>query len=686
MRSVIPCALAALWLSSASFSRADELFVGELPTIVVTPSSRDGSAWTVPHSITVINAVDLEKATTSSLGALLAREAGITLKSFSGNDKNASVDIRGMGDTATSNVLVMVDGVRLNEADLSGADLSTIAIADIERIEIVRGGGAVRYGDGAVGGVINIITRAPTTGRAHGDARVEVASYASRAVRASLSGGSGGWRVRAAGSRAVSDGYRANSELNRSDASLEIRHGTALAGVSPELYARLSLHRDRYGLPGPVSASEFAGSESERRSTDSPNDGGRTDDRTLTLGTNLDFGTAGLLELMTSWRDRDNPYIIGYTPLLTHADQLNRIESDRREFQLRYSRDVEIFNHSHSIELGAHWQSADYVRRENGENRVSASARKFGDLSGRGLYANTVLRGPNGWSLHAGARANRLASNTEDQSYTQTCDFIFMGNIPVPVNCVNAYRTQASDANRWHNRAYELGLTWEATPNTALFASASRQFRAPNIDELALASPDLRPQTGTTLELGVRNRPHAQAEWSVTLFGMRNADEIYFGQDPITGASLNRNYDEPTRRIGLEFQTRWQLAAPLSLVANLAFVRPRFENTDADIPHVPRWTANTRLEWRVQPRLDLLASLRYVGSRYDGNDFTNRTLPGLRPYTLADLAARYAPAKNIEITAAINNLFDEVYSTVAYSATYYPMPGRNLSLAAAWRF
>lgn len=687
MRSVIPFALAALGLSGASFSHAVELVVGELPTLVVTAPGGEDNAWTVPHSVSIITAEDIEKAATSNLGALIAREAGITLKSFSGGDKNATLDIRGMGDTATSNVLVMVDGVRLNEADLSGADLSTIALADIERIEIVRGGGAVRYGDGAVGGVINILTRVPATGRMHGDVRVETASYASHAVRTSLSGGSAGWRLRATGSRAVTDGYRNNSALNRTDASLEVRHRSVLDGITPEIFARLSVHQDRYGLPGPVSASEFTGSESQRRSTDTPFDGGRTDDRTLTLGANLDFGTAGLLELLTSWRDRDNPYIIGYTPLLSNGDQLNRIESNRREFQLRYSRDVEAFSHSHSVELGAHWQSADYIRRENGENRISASTRKLGDLSGRGVYANTVLRGPAGWSLHAGARANRLLSDTEDQRYTQTCDFIIVPpGIPVPVNCVEAYRTQTSDTNRWHNRAYELGLVWEATPATALFASASRQFRAPNIDELALASPDLRPQTGTTLELGVRSRPHAHVEWSATLFGMRNSDEIYFGEPSGGGSSINRNFDERTRRLGLEFQTRWQLAAPLTLIANLAFVQPRFENTDADIPHVPRWTAHTRLEWRVAPRLDLTTSLRYVGSRHDGNDFTNRAFPGLRPYTLVDLAARYTPAKNIELTAAVNNLCDETYSTLAYSATYYPMPGRNLSLFAAWRF
>ena len=151
MHPHLPKALAAVWLLGASASHAAELFVGELPPIVVTPSSADGSAFTVPHGLSVITAADIAKATVSNLGELLSREAGLTLKSFSGSDKNASIDIRGMGDTAVSNVLVMVDGVRLNESDLSGADLSSIALSEIDRIEIVRGGGAVPGSTGVNG-------------------------------------------------------------------------------------------------------------------------------------------------------------------------------------------------------------------------------------------------------------------------------------------------------------------------------------------------------------------------------------------------------------------------------------------------------------------------------------------------------------------------------------------------------
>ena len=71
------------------------------------------------------------------------------------------MDIRGFGETGPLNTLVLVDGRRVNEIDLSGVDWTQIPLDQVERIEIVRGSGSVLYGDNAVGGVINIITKKP---------------------------------------------------------------------------------------------------------------------------------------------------------------------------------------------------------------------------------------------------------------------------------------------------------------------------------------------------------------------------------------------------------------------------------------------------------------------------------------------------------------------------------------------
>jgi len=89
---------------------------------------------------------------------LLSRTPGVNIKRFGGLGQYSTVSIRG---SSSEQVLVLVDGVRLNTGEGGSVDFSTIPLDSIERIEVVRGGGTTRYGSDAMGGVVNIITRDP---------------------------------------------------------------------------------------------------------------------------------------------------------------------------------------------------------------------------------------------------------------------------------------------------------------------------------------------------------------------------------------------------------------------------------------------------------------------------------------------------------------------------------------------
>ena len=78
--------------------------------VVVTASRQEEEVRETARNVTVITAEDIAGATSNFVPDLLAREANVSLRSFYGTDKNAGVDIRGMGQTSSSNVLVLVDG------------------------------------------------------------------------------------------------------------------------------------------------------------------------------------------------------------------------------------------------------------------------------------------------------------------------------------------------------------------------------------------------------------------------------------------------------------------------------------------------------------------------------------------------------------------------------------------------
>src|SRR4030042_4402657 len=138
-----------------------------LEEVVVTATRYEEQPSKVPANITVITEKDINSSSAQNIPELLRTETGILVNDISGNRRNYTVDLRGFGETASSNILVLVDGRRVTQSDLSGVDWTEIPLERVKRIEIIRGGrGGVLYGAHATGGVINIITKEEDTFKA----------------------------------------------------------------------------------------------------------------------------------------------------------------------------------------------------------------------------------------------------------------------------------------------------------------------------------------------------------------------------------------------------------------------------------------------------------------------------------------------------------------------------------------
>lgn len=658
-----------------------------LDEVVVTAPSANGRLRGTPHSVSVITSADIERSTATGIADLLSREAGLNLQSYYGGDKNATIDMRGMGATASSNVQVLVDGVRLNADDLSGADFGSLSLAQIERVEILRGGGSVRYGNGAVGGVINIITKRAKRGVVNADAQINGGSYDTYGWRAGLALGSSDWAGEVKLSQQSTDGYRQNGGNDARDAGMELRWLPTQAGPFAEVFARASHHDDHSGLPGPVSKEAFYGTDAERRASNAPYDFSETNDNRATLGTRLDLGAAGELSLTGTVRSRTNPYLIGYSDASgASPDAPNgRIESTRQEWALRHSVDFNAGGQTHSLDFGIERSWSDYKRYDNGQD-VAGSTRQLGKVDDYAYFGEAKIGLGSGWTALLGARNDRYQSEQSAADNQQQCayDYVDVGGTLFPVvrpgSCVNVYVPSRGSRDTWHSTGADVGLSWQINPATNVFASYARHFRNPNVDELAQAA-DLRPQHGVTSELGVRYGKGLVLEWSATAFHMRNEDEIYY--NALT--YQNVNYAQPTRRVGLETDVRWKVLSQLAVRASAGWVEPRFVGVGGDIPLVPRVTASTEVDWTAAQGVDLLAAVRYAGSRPDGNDTAAHPYDRLPAYAVCDVAARIKQGRT-SFSLAINNVFDRTYTTLGYSETYYPMPGRNVRLTAGVQY
>jgi iron complex outermembrane recepter protein len=685
LKCLAGCGVAA-WAAAAAQAQvqAQQPEVSSLPTVVVKARAGEQAWREQPQHTTVITARDISRSTASNLAEVLSLHGNLNLQSYFGNDRNATLDIRGMGATASSNVLVLLDGVRLNANDLSGADLSGVSLDDIERIEVVRGGGSVLHGNGAVGGVIRISTRrSMPQGSTRVSTHVGVGSDERNDVSVRGAFERQGWGASAQLSQGRAGGYRDNGGLDTQGASLALRWSLALGGARADVHAKASRQHNRYGLPGPVSATDFAGSDAQRRSTRSPLDGGSTTVHRYELGMALDWGDWGRIDWHSSHADRRNPYFIGVNPARPLQDQLNQIVSGQWDHRVAYSLDVDGLRWPLSTTLGWDTMQASYQRGGGGLSVPGATLLQ-GDAASRAWFANATLHPAQDLALHAGGRWGRFESAQGSQTYSRECRFS-SGPIPFPLGCTPyAYRASGSSRDAaWRHRALELGASLKLAPTWNAKLSSSRHFRAPNIDELLLADQGLRPQEGQTHEASVRFEPHPGLHGSATVFRIDNQSEIYYGVDAQGINSVNRNREGDTRRSGAEFELHWQPVKPIVLNAHVSYLVPRAQGLAGDIPLVPRTTASLQLGWQVHADWAWSLDGRFVGPRRDGNDTASASFARLPAFQVWNTGLRYQH-KDLLLKLGVHNLQGEIYSTQAYSQTYYPMPQRQFYLTLDW--
>jgi len=626
-----------------------------LDEIVVSASKVEEAIRVVPKHVTVISGDEIRESTGKSIIDLLAKEAGINVRGNSGTDKHAVVDLRGMGDTAASNVIVMVDGIRLNAPDQSGPSISSVPVEQIERIEIIRGAGSVVYGSGAVGGVINIITR-PPGGKRSASLYSSYGSYDTVDARAAYDDKIRNLDVALSAGYYDSDGYRDNGFLEARDFGAKTRYD-----FNDRITFELSgtYYEDEYGLPGPVRREDID-SGTRRVLTNRPDDSGDTSEIRGGAGVAIDLDRWGTLMMKRGYRFRDNHYVIGFSPLIPRGDQEDEIEEDTRSLDLNYTKDYTLFGHAQMIQLGMDHFETEYIREE-----MPNGPRKNSETDSIGFFIN------NHWSLTESLLLNAGARHNKYQGRFRTDERKFFGTEPLWVN-------GGTTRQEWDNSAYALGITYSLNDETSIFASYSTSFRIPNVDEFAESEAGLRPQEGDHLEIGGRKNFGNLMAVTLALFDIRIEDEIYY-------SDINRNFEDKTIRQGMEADIKIYPTEHVGLWGNYTYTDARFDSKDTIVPLVPEHRAAAGIRWQPIGNLGIDFSGTYSGSRYDGNDVENNRYEKLEDYVVFDAKATYDYA-NLTVFMGVNNIFNELYSTTAYSEQYYPMPERNVFGGFRWTF
>ena len=622
---------------SASAQSSGNAALGE---VVVTASRFAESAKTLTYAASVITAQDIRDTGARSVNEAIAKILGVPSKLDTSGAGNTSVDLRGFGEAADRNQVVVVDGRRLRDDDLSSTNMAHIPIDTVDRIEVVRGSGAVQYGEGATGGVIVITTKAGK-GLARANAAstyVTAGSYGERELGASAVMASGGFSVDVSAKDEKNDGFRKNFAST----------SNSLIGTAQwtNEWLRLGVQSGRQvvqsGWPGSLTNIQFA---EDSTASVRPIDYGYMKSENTGVFAEASVGD-WMLGLDANSHTR-----------ATHSENYGASAASitASDLNLRARHEKRLGDINNALVIGA--DSSKWA------NTVLDSTYKvigsIADSNSSALYlTDDVTYMPTGTRLSAGLRNDSVKKSETSTGY---------GLSESPV-------------------AWQLGLSQELPLGMVAYGHVGTSFRLATADEYTFAPAGvvLQTQTSRDSELGLRwSNTDTQAEARMYRSDLNN--EIGFDNS----AYKNVNFD-PTMRRGLEISVQHKLTPAVTGRVNAAYREARFTaGTYAgnDFPKVPHQSAALGLTWKFAQGQSLDGTINWVSSQSTVSSNQCST----PSYTTADANYAYTTG-NVELSLGVKNLTDLKYYTLAYgcsgteSSSIYPEAGRTFTATARLNF
>jgi iron complex outermembrane receptor protein len=627
-------------LAAAASLCATPLLAQTLPETRVSATRFAEPAATLPLGVSVITADQIRAAGATTVNDAIVRLLGVPGRQDLSNGGDTSVDLRGFGTTSDQNQVVILDGIRLNEGDLASTRLAGIPIDSVERIEVLRGSGAVLYGEGATGGVIVITTKAYAGGqRASGaSAYAAVGSYGLRDVRASGTVSTpAGFALDADAQDRKTDGYRANSASDSEAASVTGQWSNSWL----RLGARYAQDDLAARLPGALTAQQYA---DDPRQSFFPDDHGSIRSRRTSAFAQADVGS---WQLAFDAGERQKELRSIFSGFRSDYDV------DAHNYALRGRQELKLGSATNVLVLGTD-------RNEWKRTNVSASSDAAQDATA--LYAKDDVLFATGARLSLGVRTEKIH---KDSGGTALDD---------------------------HPNAWELGLSQQLSADWLAYFRVGTSYRLASADEFTFTQPDviLQPQTSKDAEVGTRWN-YGAGKLEARLYHSALKNEIGFDPNaPNTFFGANVNFD-PTQREGLEVDWNHALTKAVALQVNGAVRRATFRSgpyEGKDVPLVPRQTLAVRADWVPVAGHRLNAGVNWVSEQHP--DFQNTcTIPA---YVTADARYAWQFYRNAELALGVTNLFDQKYYTQAFgcvagtTTSIYPEPGRQFTASVRVQF
>jgi len=647
-----------------AFGDDNDTFNVKLEESVVTATGFDDVQSNQIKNTTIVTSQDIRNKGYNTIEEILKRTPGVN---FVNNGFGYIVDVRGQGvQGAAKNVKVLVDGSPLNILDMSHAilPLNSISVEDIEKIEIINGGGTVLYGGGTAGGVINVITK----------------KTQEEPVKNKV--------------------YYQNSSFDTN----KLGFGTSIKFADNFL---LDLGYENINGKG------------YRR-------GDKRDGENLRGGFTYNIADNQTLKFKSTRYKEESKESDGITKTQLNNDRkqagttLTESDLDRTEYSLNY--EIKPTDNLTFSLLGYNQKTIRDYNQEAPAGRMTHKTdgefkdRKTGvDLKGKYNYGlgnvifgyEYIKNSSNRSSYGAMYMRNRrlFPTSTVDIDLQKNTHSAFVQgrhSITDKIEGTLGYRYEHADYDIYRtdgtnvvnkntkksNNAYETGLNFKYSDTGNVYAKYERGYRSPSPTEMVDKSitrgyvlNNLKSEKYDTYEIGIKDMI-GPSFVSLTGFYTKKNDEILI--DMPSGHGLNWTYKnlQKTERKGVELFAE-QYFGTFRINESVSYVDAKISkgaDKNKKIPYVSKTKATLGANYEVLTGLNLTADLNYFSNSVDGN------YEKIKGYSTTDLGVSYAHKTGLAVQAGVKNVFDKKYYRYKNGDSYIPEAERTYYVGVSYNF
>ena len=619
-----------------------------------------------PFSSEVYTQDDIKNSKATNIYDFLSQNTSLSLAPSSGNRFSKKISARGYGLTIGShNLVVTLNGRRLNNIDTSGPEIAGVNINDIERVEITKGSGSVIYGDSAMAGAIHFYTK--------------------KNIQTKISTTSGNYGVSQTSASVGINDEKIDLNISLDNSKHDGFHKAATGGVKDKGKQTKSSIGGTYTTDGGTEISlDLYRTNSDIRYPNYLSDAQFEADPTGS-GSGSRYTYRDAESSTTNFKVKRN-----WGENFEFTTNRSAIDKESRNFYSYSGATVDIYKYD--------YKSNDYLLTyTNGDIKIDSGVNIF---DGKRTVESTSVSSRNTTSKENLGVFSQLQYFRNDSVFT-------VGARSEKVDYNYSPESGTALSGEYDLNAFDIGINTSLSPNTTIFTNYNHAFQAPLIDRFFISATwpatgqvfngFVRPSKSRTFNIGL-NHLTDNSKTKLTLYRSNIKDEMFLCKsNAASDCGLygdNLNLDKSHKQ-GLELQNKYVFSPKWSTGLNYAYTIAKIDSDDKGAgalngktnPMTSKHNISASVIYSLSNKTNMTLTQKYRSEAFAEEDYANIFTKKQPEYNSTNFNFSYNPNDDLSFSFDVENLFENSYGTRLRDDVIYPGNStRNIKAGLTYKF